>query len=61
SPSPTVTSRGTYTPCGWLDSGVCTHGLHRLLLTEDRRIYNYVDWNNLEVKLKFLITLICIK
>ncbi|KFW04141.1 hypothetical protein N327_05100, partial [Fulmarus glacialis] len=61
SPSPAFTSCCTYTPCSWLDSWLCANGLHCLLLMEDRRIYNDVDLKNLEVKLKFLMTKICIK
>ncbi|KGL92783.1 hypothetical protein N301_00519, partial [Charadrius vociferus] len=59
SPSPAFTSRCTYTPRSWLDSGLCTNGLHCLLLMDDRRIYNDVDQNNLEAKVKFLITKMC--
>ncbi|OXB73431.1 UNVERIFIED_CONTAM: hypothetical protein H355_015159, partial [Colinus virginianus] len=61
SSAPTFTSRGSHTARSWLDSGLCTDGLHRLLLIEDRRIYDGDDRKNLKVKLECLITRICLK
>ncbi|KFV72073.1 hypothetical protein N307_08024, partial [Dryobates pubescens] len=61
SPWPSLTSPGSSAPGSWLDSGMCPDGLHCLLLMEGRRICSSVEEKNLEVKLRPLMTPMCIK